>query len=96
MSTIITLKEHYNKLKGNWRVLLFYEAKLNAQHYFYSRHFTKQMRQRDIVDELFLSNPILAETYRVYQDLLFAIETKNKGCLLTTLHANHPNISSHR
>ena len=51
------------------------------------------MREIDILNVLFDLSPELKSTYNLYQDLLFALQTKNLDRFNHLLQAEHPLIS---
>lgn len=70
-------KDNYNKLKKYWKLLLKDTSKLNYSTYRYHRSFKKPMREIDIVNYLIALDPELKDTYELYHNIRYAIESKN-------------------
>jgi len=85
--------EHYNKLKKYWKLLLKTADKLDRTTLRYNRHFRKQMLQSDIVEFLLTLDPMLRESYDLYQGVCAAIKLKNNGLFWTLIDAPHKGIS---
>ena len=67
---------NYNKLKDYWKLIIKNENDLSEEKH-YSNHFHKYMSQKDIVQYLINTNPILKATYECYQSLINSLKEKN-------------------
>lgn len=80
-----------NKLKRYWKLLLKPKEELNSTYFRKYICFKKFMSQRTIVEYLISQSDELYASYNLYQNLLYAIKTKNikmfKG-YLTNLNKN--------
>ncbi|MFC6465609.1 ISL3 family transposase [Marinilactibacillus sp. GCM10026970] len=74
----------YNKFKNHWRLLLKEERTLSSTDYKYYTCFG-QTTQQHVVDTLLSFSSELGESYRLYQDLLHALKTKNYSQFQNTL-----------
>ena len=68
-------KKHSHKFKHYWPLFLKSHTLLNTTTYHSVYCFKKPMRKIDILNFLDLS-PKMKTTYDLYQDLLFALQTK--------------------
>lgn len=85
--------KHYKKLKNHWKLLLKAAHKLDRTRLRYNRHFRRQMLETDIVEALLEINPVLKDTYELYQSAITAIRLRN--CKMFWNAIEHPpeNIS---
>ena len=67
---------NYNKLKDYWKLIVKNEFDLSEKKQ-YSKHFHKDMSQKEIVQYLINTNPILKATYECYQGLINSLKEKN-------------------
>ena len=67
---------NYNKLKDYWKLIVKNENDLSEEKH-YSNHFHKDMSQKDIVQYLINTNPILKATYECYQGLINSLKEKD-------------------
>ena len=83
---------NYNKLKDFWKLLLKNENELSYKKH-YSRHFKKELSQKEIVQYIINTDSELKATYECYQGLINSLKEKdfNKFKLIV-LHSN-ANIS---
>ena len=86
-------KKHHRKFKRYWRLFLKSHTLLNTTTYRTVYCFKQPMREIDILNFLLDLSPELKVTYELYQDLLFAIQTKNIDRLNHLLETEHPLIS---
>ena len=83
-------KKHSRKFKRYWRLFLKSHTLLNTTTYRTVYGFKQPMREIDILNFLLDLSPELKVTYDLYQDLLFAIQTKNIDHLNHLLETEHP------
>ena len=67
---------NYNKLKNYWKLIVKNKNDLSEEKH-YSNHFHKDMSQKDIVQYLINTNPILKATYECYQGLINSLKEKD-------------------
>lgn len=67
---------NYNKLKDYWKLIVKNENDLSEEKR-YSKHFHKEMSQRDIVQYLINTNLTLKATYECYQGLISSLKEKD-------------------
>ena len=67
---------NYNKLKDYWKLIVKNENDLSEEKR-YSKHFHKEMSQRDIVQYLINTNLTLKTTYECYQGLISSLKEKD-------------------
>lgn len=79
---------NYNKLKDYWRLILKNENELNDKKY-YSKHFHKDISQKEIVQYLINTNDTLKATYECYQGIINSL--KNKDFNKFKAIVEHPN-----
>lgn len=81
---------NYNKLKDYWKLLVKNENELSNDKYF-SKHFKKEISQKEIVQYLINTNSQLKATYECYQGLINSLKDRDfnkfKAIVL------HPNIN---
>ena len=88
-------KKNYNKLKRYWRLILKPQNELNNSKWRKWTCFDKLMTQSDVVDYLISTNEELANTYEVYQNILYAIKNKNYNELKIILNNKYNKISNY-
>ena len=86
-------KKHYRKFKRYWRLFLKSHSILNTTTYRSVYCFKQPMREIDILNFLLDLSPELKATYDLYQDLLFALQTKNLERFNHLLETEHSLIS---
>ena len=81
---------NYNKLKDYWKLIVKNENDLSDKK-IYSKHFKKEISQKEIVQYLINTNKELKATYECYQGLINSLKDKdlNKFKLIVL----HPNIN---
>lgn len=67
---------NYNKLKDLWKLIVKNELDLSDEKK-YSRHFHKEMSQKDMVTYMINTNVTLKATYECYQGIINSIKDKN-------------------
>ncbi len=87
--------EHYNKLKNHWRLLLKRYDKVDKKKIRYNRHFKKRMLDSEVLDEIIRIDPVLYESYQLYQNLLTAIKLKNHQLFWNAINSAPDNISDY-
>ena len=70
-------KKHGHKFKRYWRLFLKSHTLIDTTTYRSVYCFKQPMREIDILNFLLDLSPELKATYDLYQDLLFALQTKN-------------------
>lgn len=88
-------KDHYNKFKRYWKLLLKDSSKINYSFSKYNYIFKKPMREIDIINYLLELSRELQASYQLYQDIRFCIETKNIDRLFQIINSPNPNISDY-
>lgn len=86
-------KKHGRKFKRYWRLFLKSHTLLDTTTYRSVYCFKQPMREIDILNFLLDLSPELKATYELYQDLLFAIQSKNVNRFNHLLETEHPMIS---
>lgn len=67
---------NYNKLKDYWKLILKNENDLNNEKH-YSKHFHKDISQKEIVQYLINTNKVFKTTYECYQGIINSIKDKD-------------------
>lgn len=67
---------NYNKLKGYWKLIVKNEKDLSGEKK-YSKHFKKEISQKDIVNFLINTDKTLKATYECYQGLINSLKENN-------------------
>lgn len=67
---------NYNKLKDYWKLLLKNENELSEEKH-YSKHFHKDVSQKEIVQFLINTNDTLKATYECYQGIINSLKDKD-------------------
>ena len=88
-------KDNYNKLKRYWKNILKSRFELNCSTWKKYPCFNDLTTEQDIVDYLVSLDSELEETYRVYQDLLYAFQNNNFNVLDATLNKKFNNLSEY-
>ena len=86
-------KKHGRKFKRYWQLFLKSHSLLNTTTYRSVYCFKQPMREIDILNFLLDLSPELKATYDLYQDLLFALQTKNLERFNYLLKTEHSLIS---
>ena len=86
-------KENYNKFKRYYKLLLKKAYELDQVHYEKRICFNKMMSQSDIVDYLLEQDKELKNTYKIYQEILYAINFKKPELLEKLIDSNVTGIS---
>lgn len=88
-------KKNYKKLKKYWKLLQKCEFDLNKVRKKYSNCFKKEMTEYDIVQYLIHTNPILYETYNVYQGIIKSIRNKDWNQFIKIIDSKHEKVSDY-
>jgi len=88
-------KRNYNKLKRYWKNILKSRSELNNSEWKRYICFNELTTEQDIVDYLVSLDTQFENTYQVYQDLLYALQSNNLKLLKETLNNNYENISEY-
>ena len=88
-------KRNYNKLKRYWKNILKSRSELNNSEWKRYICFNELTTEQDIVDYLVSLDTQFENTYQVYQDLLYALQSNNLKLLKITLNNNYENISEY-
>ena len=88
-------KKNYKKLKYYWKLLQKCELDLDDKKKKYSNHFKREMTEYNIVQYLINTNPILKETYNIYQGIIKSIRNKDTNLFIKIIEAKHNNISEY-
>lgn len=67
---------NYNKLKDYWKLIVKNENDLSEEKK-YSKHFKKEVSQKDIVNYLINTDKTLKATYKCYQGLINSLKERN-------------------
>ena len=86
---------NYTKLKKYWKLILKDKHKLDKNNKKYQKCFKKKMSQYDIVSYLLNTNEELYETYKIYQSILYSINTKNKDIFLSIINGKNLKVSKY-
>lgn len=86
---------NYKKLKKYWKLILKDKRDLDKDNKSYQKCFRKKISQYDIVSYLLNTNKQLYETYKVYQSIIYSIDTRNKDIFLSTIHKQNKDVSKH-
>ena len=88
-------KKDYRKLKNYWRLLLKSADDLNYQEYRSQRLFKKMMTETEIIDYLLSLDPVLKDTYEVYQELLYYSRRNEFEGFKEVVHSNGYKVSNY-
>ena len=86
-------KENYRKFKRYWRLFLTSRFDLDCSSWKKYVCFKNLMTEVDIVDYLLDLSPILKASYNLYQNILYALQSKDYQLLETILNSNFGEIS---
>lgn len=67
---------NYNKLKDLWKLIVKNEKDLSEEKK-YSKHFRKEISQKDMVNYMINTNSTLKATYECYQGIINSIKERN-------------------
>lgn len=88
-------KKNNRKLKKYWKLLLKDSDKLNYTSYAYHRLFKGYKSETEVIDSLISLDPMLSDTYRFYQDLLYAIHQNDFDSFIASLNEPSIHLSSY-
>ena len=88
-------KKNNRKLKKYWKLLLKDSDKLNYTSYAYHRLFKGYKSETEVIDYLISLDPMLRDTYRFYQDLLYAIHQNDFDSFIASLNEPSIHLSSY-
>ena len=83
---------YYNKLKDYWKLIVKNENDLSEEKH-YSKHFKKEISQKDIVQFLINTDSILKATYECYQGLINSLKQNEFEKFKAIVFNNNHNIS---
>ena len=83
---------NYNKLKDYWKLIVKSENDLSEEKH-YSKHFRKEISQKEIVQYLINTNPILKATYECHHGLLNSLNEKNFDKFKAIIFYSNKNLS---
>ena len=83
---------NYNKLKDYWKLIVKNEHELSDEKK-YSKHFKKEISQKEIVQYLINTNSELKATYECYQGLINSIKDKDFKKFKSIVLYSNKNIS---
>ena len=83
---------NYNKLKDYWKLIVKNEHDLSEEKH-YSKHFHKEMSQKEIVQYLIHTNSILKATYECYQGLINSLNEKDFKKFKAIIFHSNKNLS---
>jgi transposase len=83
---------NYNKLKDYWKLIVKNENELSNKKK-YSKHFKKEISQKEIVQYLINTNKELKATYECYQGLINSLKDKNFCKFKSIVLHSNKNIS---
>lgn len=86
---------NYTKLKKYWKLLLKDKRDLDKNTKKYQKCFNKEMTQDEIVTYLINLDNTLYETYKVYQSILYALDTRNKNIFLSIINSKNKLVSKY-
>ena len=84
---------NYNKLKDFWKLLLKNENELSDKKH-YSRHFKKELSQKEIVQYLINTDLTLKAAYECYQGLIDSLKEKDFNRFKSIVFNQDKNLSS--
>lgn len=89
-------KANYKKLKRYWRLFLKNRNNIDYSNWKRFTCFSHLLTESDVLNYMLNNtNPILKETYMVYQELLDAFNKKDFNLLIRVLNEEHNNISTY-
>lgn len=83
---------NYNKLKDYWKLIVKNENDLSDEKH-YSKHFHKNISQKEIVQYLINTNSTLKATYECYQGLINSLKERNFDKFKSIVFNNHKDLS---
>lgn len=86
---------NYTKLKKYWKLILKDKRDLDKKKKTYQKCFRKEMSQYDIVTYLLSTNEELYDTYKVYQSIIYSINTRSKDIFLNTINKKNKKVSKY-
>lgn len=84
---------NYKKLKTYWKLILKNKKELTDEKK-YSKHFKKEVSQRDIVQFLINTDSTLKATYECYQGIISSLKEKNLNKFKSIIQHKNNNISN--
>lgn len=84
---------NYNKLKGYWKLIVKNENDLSDKKT-YSKHFKKEVSQKEIVNYLINTDKTLKATYECYQGLINSLKDKNFSKFKSIVLHQNINVSN--
>lgn len=88
-------KNHYNKLKKHWKLLLKRISDVDYENYHYSPSFRKNMRDIDILNYLLDLDEELKSSYELYQKIMLYLRNADFLGIQNTLSNVSPNVSTY-
>lgn len=86
---------NYTKLKKYWKLILKDKRDLNNKDKTYQKCFKKHMTQEEIVTYLLNTNKELYETYNIYQNIIYALDTRNKNIFISIINGKNKKVSKY-
>lgn len=86
---------NYTKLKKYWKLILKDKRKLDRKNKRYQKCFKKEITEYDIVKYLISTNEQLYETYNVYQQIIYAVDTRNKDIFKSVINNLNKGVSKY-
>lgn len=83
---------HYNKLKDYWKLIVKNKNDLSDEKH-YSKHFKKEISQKEIVQFLINTDSVLKATYECYQGLINSLKENNFNKFKAIVFNQNKNIS---
>ena len=83
---------HYNKLKDYWKLIVKNKNDLSDEKH-YSKHFKKEISQKEIVQFLINTDSVLNATYECYQGLINSLKENNFNKFKAIVFNQNKNIS---
>lgn len=83
---------NYNKLKDYWKLIVKNENDLSNEKN-YSKHFKKNISQKEIVTYLINSNSLLKNTYECYQGIINSLKEKDFQKFKSIVEHQNKNVS---
>ena len=84
---------NYNKLKDYWKLIVKNENELSDKKR-YSKHFKKELSQKEIVQYLINTNLELKATYECYQGLINSLKNKDFNKFKSIVLHSNTNVSN--
>ena len=83
---------YYNKLKDYWKLIVKNENKLSEEKK-YSKHFKKEISQKEIVQFLINTDSTLKATYECYQGIINSLKDKDFNKFKSIVKHQNKNVS---